>query len=982
MKSKAPQDKRYWRRLTDGQPEFVADQATGPEFPQEADFHDDAMGRRRFMALMGASMALTGLAGCRKPVEKILPYVKQPELVVPGLPLHYATTMPNGLNPVGLLVTTHEGRPTKIEGLPAHPASMGASDFFMQAEVLNLYDPDRSTSLLYRGAERSWGDFLAAWRAELPGHLASGGAGLALLAPPSASPTLHRLHTAFGAAFPSALRAVWEPVSDENTYQAAQLALGAPLRPVYHLHTADVIVCLDHDLLHSDSDHLRHLRAFAERRNPEAAAPMNRLYVVEPSLTLTGGAADHRLRLPAGRIGDLALALARELRAQGLTLPPLPAPRGAEFDGRWLAALAKDLLAHRGTSLLTAGRRQPAWVHAVLFAINEALGSTGKTLTFMPAAECLLPDSAGLARLTTALRAGEVKALIILGGNPAYSAPADLEFAAAMKKAALTIHLSDRRDETSELADWHIPAAHFLEAWGDARAIDGTASIVQPMIEPLHGGHSEIELLEVLTTGKDPRGYDLVRATWQQRTPAVGFEASWRKALHDGLWAGTSLAPAAAVVRPAALAALNTAARPVAGSEELELCFQSGALQDGRSANNAWLQELPDPVTKIAWDNPALISHTLARKHGLSDGSMVRLSAGGRHIDIPVWTVPGQADHTITLTLGYGRTRCGRVGSKAGFDVTPLRTFSGGEIATGIQLEPLGRSWPIACAQDHASMEGRPLVREATLTEFEHHPEFAREMVEHPPLKNLWKEHTYESGYQWGMVIDLNKCIGCNACTVACQSENNIPVVGKEQVAKGREMHWIRLDRYFSGGPDDPEMVHQPVACQHCENAPCEQVCPVAATVHDHEGLNVMAYNRCVGTRYCSNNCPYKARRFNFFDYTKKMPELHKMAQNPDVTVRMRGIMEKCTFCLQRLTLAKNQARLRGEEVKDGQVMTACQQCCPAGAISFGNLLDAESAVAKARDGVRSYAILAELNVRPRTVYAAKIRNKNPEIEG
>ncbi len=955
-------------------------QTPAPDHPAQA-LLQDLPNRRQFLSLMGASLALAGLSGCRKPVDKILPYVRGVEELVPGIPVPYASTMPLGINPVGVLVSTFDGRPTKIEGLAGHPATAGASDLFMQAAILDLYDPERSRSPLHGVAPAGWADFLAAWKQELALLQSRRGAGFALLSESFASPTLSRLQQELTAALPEMLWVTWDAVSDETLLTAAQIACGHEAYPLAHFDQAEVILCLDADPLYGESEHLRHARGFAAGRRVESTGGrMNRLYVAEPGMTITGGAADHRLPMAAADMAPLALALAAEMGRQGLApFTGLAFPTLPDAVQHWIGAVVRDLLAHRGRSLIVAGRRQPVELHLLLYALNLSLGNLGTTLEFLPLEHAALPSTSALTHLTARMAAGEITHLAILGGNPVYATPAGHEWAAALGQVGFSLHLSDRVDETSSHATWHLPAAHFLEAWGDARSVEGRLSAIQPMIEPLFGGRSTVELLALLAQAQERKGYDLVRETWQQILPAAAFEKSWRRLLHDGVHAANPLVPLQPeMARIRAHLARNPL--PAAPANAIEVVFQPSALYDGRWANNAWLQELPDPITKVAWDNPARISRRLAGKMGLSDGDLVQISLSGHTLRLPIWIVPGQAEGSIVLELGYGRTRAGEVGNGVGFDVTPLRGAGGEGFATGAAIVPAGGRYALACAQEFAGMAGRPLVRAADLTEYRKNPRFAREEVEHPPLQNLWKEHTYQTGYQWGMVIDLNACMGCNACTIACQCENNIPVVGKEQVAKGREMHWIRLDRYFNGNPEDPEMVHQPVACQHCENAPCEQVCPVAATVHDHEGLNVMAYNRCVGTRYCSNNCPYKARRFNFFDYTRDMDEVVKMAQNPDVTVRMRGVMEKCTYCLQRITLAKNRAKLAGRALADGELQTACQQACPAGAIIFGNLLDPASAVSRARLGDRSYALLGELNVRPRTFFAARLRNRNPEL--
>jgi molybdopterin-containing oxidoreductase family iron-sulfur binding subunit len=715
---------------------------------------------------------------------------------------------------------------------------------------------------------------------------------------------------------------------------------------------------------------------------------MNRLYVVESSYTLTGGMADHRKQLPAQHMYAFCLAVAQELQQQGVTVSGVAdtqVPEQFEFDRNWLSAVAKDLRLHRGQSLLVAGRQQSEQVHALVYAINAALGNVGNAVSYRQAKYDLPDNNTDLPELVNGVNKGDIETLVMLGSNPVYNAPADLELAAAIKKLKHSIHLGSHVDETARICGWHIPQAHFLEQWGDAQANDGTLSIIQPMILPLFGGRSEIELVNFLNTAKETGGYELVRATWQEILPKNNFEKRWRRVLHDGILENSQASLIAPRVRQRNLTAVLKEKQPITkklSRDNVEIVFTpSAAVFDGRYANNGWLQELPDGVSKLAWDNAALMSQRTAKELGLKNEDLVLINLSGREAPMPVWIIPGHADYSITVTLGYGRTAAGRVGNGVGFNAYRLRTSDHLNMAYGATIQRTIDTYSMANTQDHNSMEGRPLVREATLSEYRDHPTFAEEMVEHPPLVSLWDEFSYDEGNQWGMTIDLNACTGCNACAIACQSENNIPIVGKEQVKEGREMHWLRLDRYFSGDVEDPEMVYQPVACQHCENAPCEQVCPVQATVHDSEGLNVMTYNRCIGTRYCSNNCPYKVRRFNFFNYTNELPEIVKMAQNPDVTVRSRGVMEKCTYCLQRISEAKIEAKRDNKELKDGDVVAACQQACPTNAIVFGNIIDPESKVNKLKKSDRKYEMLAELNIKPRTSFLAKLRNPNPELE-
>jgi molybdopterin-containing oxidoreductase family iron-sulfur binding subunit len=982
--------REYWRSLDARAETPLAQEYLHREFTEGASELFDGVSRRKFLSLMSASVALATFAGCRKPVEKIIPYVVPPENLVPGIPQYYATTMPLGAHAYGLLVEAHEGRPTKIEGNTKHPATRGRSNAILQAAILGLYDPDRSRVVLHNGGERTWADFVAFWRPLLEKHRQAGGAGLAILSEEFASPTLARLKAEFHAAFPQGKWVAYEPMASENALRGTAAALGQALRPVHRFDRAARVLALDCDFLLTEPESITATTDFAARRQMLSPADeMNRLHVVEGGYSLTGTMADHRLRLKAGRIGAFAATLANLLRERGLVVAGGQLPSDSAIDRDWLAAVADDLMAHRGASLVCAGMAQPPAVHALVAAINFALGNVGQTVEYRPLPDAALSDSDQLAALTDAMQAGTVDTLVMLGGNPVYNAPADLKFAAALAKVANTIHLSPYQDETSRRSHWHLPRAHFLEAWGDARAVDGTLSVMQPLIEPLFNGHSDIELAELIASGRETRGYDLVRATWTGLLPNPGFEMAWQKVLHDGVLENSAVPPVEAVIDPPRLAEHLAAHAWSSEAAGLELTFApSPSVHDGRFANNGWLQELPNSLTKVTWDNPAIISPATARRLGFetlptlksNHVDLARLELNGRSLEIPVWVQPGQADDTVTVFVGYGREGLGRVADGVGFDVYPLRTRAAAFIAAGASLQPTGRTYPIAATQEHGAMEGRPIVREGTIKEFRQNPEFARDMVKHPPLVSLWKEHSYDEGHQWGMSIDLSMCTGCNACTIACQSENNIPVVGKEQVSRGREMHWIRVDRYFTGDEDAPEVVHQPVACVHCENAPCEQVCPVAATVHSADGLNQMVYNRCIGTRYCSNNCPYKVRRFNFFNYVNETPDVMKMAMNPDVTMRFRGVMEKCTYCVQRISRGRINAKAEGRDLIDGDIVSACQQACPAGAIVFGNINDPDSRVSRMRQLAQRYELLGEYNTQPRTSFLAKLRNPNPAL--
>ena len=991
----------YWRSLAqiEDRPEFRA--ALEREFPEGASELPEGVTRREMMMLLGASLSLAGLAGCRRPVEEIVPYVTAPEDFVPGIPRYYATTMPFGRSAYGLIVESHEGRPTKIEGNPNHPASLGASNTRIQASVLGLYDPDRSQAVTLKGTRTSWNDFVMAWGKLSEAHATDGGASLAVLSESFSSPTLARLASEFRARYPKAIWATYEAVSDENRLAGLRSATGRDLDLMLRLDRAAVILALDADPLLTDPENIRHARGFADgRRAGAAGGAMNRLYAVEGVYSLTGAMADHRLRLESRQIAPFVAALAARLGVPGAET--LGGAGGQGVDSRWIDALAKDLQANRGRSLIVAGERQPAAVHAAVFALNTHLGNTGTTVSYHETRDAALPSVSSLAALVSAMSGGAVQTLVVLGGNPVFDAPTDLDFAAAMAKVPHSIALSNSVDETSSQAEWHIPRAHYLESWGDARAVGGTLGVVQPLILPLFGGRTPIEVLGLIVGGKERPGYDIVRETWNPILGAGEFESKWNRVLHDGLLSGSELPEVVPTLTPQPLAELGRLIGGAGGSqpaEGVELVFvPSPSLHDGRFANDGWLQELPDPLTKVTWDNPALVSPKTAETFGLANQDVIRLDYSGRSLELPVWILPGMADGVVALTLGYGRRRAGRIASGVGFDTFTVRSSKALGFDGGVKLTRVGRTHPLSATQDHGSMEGRPIVRESTLTELRSEaaaPEPAEgahaegetsELGVYPEETehfSLFPTHTYDQGHQWGMTIDLNACIGCNACMTACQSENNVPVVGKVQVSRQREMHWVRVDRYFSGDPSgNPEVVFQPVPCMQCEDAPCEQVCPVAATVHDGEGLNVMVYNRCIGTRYCSNNCPYKVRRFNFFNYTKDTPDILKLAMNPDVTVRARGVMEKCSYCTQRITRAKIDAKLSGRALRDGDVKTACQQACPAAAIEFGDIRDPASRVAKAKADPRNYALLAELNTKPRTTYLTKVRNPNPELEG
>ena len=968
----------YWRSLeelaqTDDFQSFLDN-----EFPRQASGWRSAVDRRQFLQLMGASLALAGLSACtRQPAEKIVPYVRQPEEIVPGRPLFFATALPLGGLVNGVLVESHMGRPTKVEGNPEHPASLGATDAFAQAAVLTLYDPDRSQVISNVGEIRPWSACVAAIRAALEGQRERGGAELRVLTETITSPTLAEQLRQVQAALPAARWHQFEPVNRDNVLAAARAAFGTDVDTRYRFDQADVVLSLDADFLSCGAGHLRAVRDFStKRRVGSANGEMSRLYVVESTPTNTGAMADHRLPLRAGQVEDFARAVAAGL---GLSLQ---APAGLEPYAKWITAVVRDLQKHRGTSLVIAGDEQPPAVHVLAHAMNDALGNVGHTVIYAePVAVAPTLQTESLRDLVADMQAGKVALLLILGGNPVFNAPADLPFATALAKVPLSVHLSLYNDETSQLCHWHVAQAHPLESWSDGRAYDGTVTITQPLIAPLYDGKTAHELLAVLSERPERSSHDIVRDYWKARHGAADFELFWRKTLHDGFIPDSASPAASVTLRPlASIDALRTGSS--AERKGMEIIFRADpTIYDGCFANNGWLQELPKALTRLTWDNAALVAPATAERLGLGNEDVVELTYGGRTLLAPIWIVPGHAPDAVTVHLGHGRTHAGRVGTGTGFNAYTLRTADAPWFGSGLGLRKTGDRHALASTQHHHSMAGRPLVRVATLEEYRAHPDFAHEMEETPPRDDSMypPEHPYD-GNAWGMAIDLNACIGCNACVVACQAENNIAVVGKTEVARGHEMHWIRVDRYYAGDLDNPETYHQPVPCMHCENAPCEVVCPVGATVHSSEGLNDMVYNRCVGTKYCSNNCPYKVRRFNWFLYSDWTTESLKPLRNPDVTVRSRGVMEKCTYCVQRISHARIQAQKEDRPIRDGEIVTACQQVCPAGAITFGDINDKSSRVAQLKAEPRNYALLSSLNTRPRTTYLARLRNPNPEI--
>jgi MoCo/4Fe-4S cofactor protein with predicted Tat translocation signal len=999
--------KQYWRTLEElaDNPHF--EDLLHREFPRHASEWDNAVDRRDFMKLMGASLALAGLAGCGRPdIDHIVPYVRQPDGMVLGRPNFYATAMPFGPSAVGILVESHEGRPTKIEGNPDHPSSLGASSTLVQASILNLYDPDRSQTVQQNGEIRSWSAFLDTAQGLATNVKATNGAGFRILSGAVNSPTLAAQMHKLLVQYPEAKWYQWEPAGGDGAREGAKLAFGRNVNTVYEVGKANVIVSLDSDFLASGPGHLAYARQFARRRKLDGPSDtMNRLYVVEPTPSVTGSSADHRLPMRSSDVELFARALAAKLGVGS----------GASVSGeaaKWVEAIAADLQKERGSSLVVAGEYQPAAVHALAHAINATLRNVGSTVYYT---EPLGNDAGNLEsmrELCAEIDHGKVDLLLILGGNPVYDAPYDYDFVNKLKKVANSIHLSLYFDETSAWCQWHVAESHFLEAWGDARAHDGTASILQPLISPLYFTHSALDMIAAFSDKPGQPAYDSVRAYWTEAAAHLPTtaDAGWRKWLNDGVISGTKFAPINAELK---FSAASLPSAPSAAADSIEFIFRPDpSVYDGRFANNGWLQELPKPVTKLTWDNAALISPKLAQKrdfahkvqsrggeHGQVRTPLVDIELNGSKVTAAVWTVPGQAENTVVLPLGYGRSRAGYTGTNKGFNAYVVRTSNALWAAGDGKMTATGDSYPLACTQYHFNMEGRKILSTATLSEYQKNPDFAHEHDETPSKDDsLYKEFGYP-GYAWGMAIDLTKCNGCNACVAACVSENNIPVVGKDQVMRGREMHWIRVDRYYTntadsstaggtGDPseynptlDNPETFFQPVPCQQCENAPCEQVCPVGATVHSAEGLNDMVYNRCIGTRYCSNNCPYKVRRFNFLRFQDWDTPQFKLMRNPEVTVRSRGVMEKCTYCVQRINNVRIDSEKQNRPIRDGEIVTACESACPTEAIVFGNANDPNSRVGKLKAQQRNYSILGELNARPRTTYLAAVRNPNPELE-
>ncbi|MGH9358910.1 MAG: Fe-S-cluster-containing hydrogenase [Terriglobia bacterium] len=989
--------------------------------------------RRNALKLMGASAALAGLTACTKmPLERIVPYVNAPEGVIPGKHLFFASTMPWQGVGQGVLLWSFMGRPTKVEGNNENPGSLGKANVFMQASVLDLYDPDRSQVLIHNGQVGNWSDFLVQVDELRAAHLRDQGAGLRFLTGTVASPTLADQLSDLLKQFPQAKWHQYEPVNRDNVREGARMAFGEYVETVYRFDQADVVVSLDSDFIFQHPAGVRYAHDFSgSRRVPTPESPMNRLYVVEVTPTITGVQADHRLRLRPSQVGDFGRLLASAL---GVKIQGLGQPSISQLPPSWIPALVRDLQQHQGASVIIAGDAQPPEIHALAHAMNAALGNVGKTVIYTESIEANPTNQTESFReLVSDMGAGKVQTLVNLANNPVYTAPADIAFAQQLRKVKNSIYLGLYEDETSVLCNWHVPAAHYLEFWGDVRAYDGTVGTIQPLIAPLYQGKSPHELLTLFQGQAGRTGHTIVHDYWQgqqKKLTPQQFEVQWETWLEKGVIDGTALPPKQVKLNVSLNAGAQSSEAPGSG---LDLVFMPDpAVWDGSFCNNGWLQELPKPLGKLTWDNAVMVSPATAEHlsrtmrmvkiegGGLGTGKggkwfnlgptnglkseVVELSFQGRKILGPLLIVPGQADDCVVVTLGYGRERAGRIGTGTGFNAYAIRTSENPWFGSGLGVSKTGMGYQLVVTQHHhitgsgiggkqvePGGEGgaafrRNLVRVADIDEYRKNPDFAKDPPDmttnaqslYPALPS---PYDFKKGPQWGMSIDLNACIGCNACIIACQAENNIAVVGKDQVSRGREMQWIRVDTYYRGGMDEPEIYNETVTCMQCENAPCEYVCPVGATVTGPEGINEQIYNRCVGTRYCSNNCPYKVRRFNFYLYSDwNSPSLYAL-RNPKVTVRSRGVMEKCTYCIQRIREHEITAEEQGRQLKEGEILTACQQTCPTDAIVFGNILDPNSKVSKLKAQSRQYGLLEELNTKPRTTYLAKLWNPNPEIK-
>lgn len=939
------------------------------EFPQGAANFDDenetGLSRRDFMKLMGAAFVMASLPGCApQPLEKIVPYVSRPEEIIPGKATYFATAMEFNGHATGLLVESHMGRPTHIQGNPSHPDSLGATNAIIQGSILGLYDPERSQNILKGNKKSNWATFTFEL-SRLLENAQNENKNIRILTPTIVSPTLSTQIQQFLQKYPRAQWVQYQSVNKDAARRAQKAVFGRFVDSLFNFKNADVVLSLGSDFMSTSAGSLRYAKEFmAGRTLSNGESNMNRLYAMDITPTHTGAVADHALPTDLSDLNQIVETIAAGLGVSGVSSHHL-----SEKQQLFVDAVIDDLSQAKGSSLIIAGEQMPEYIQALTYLLNEKLNNVGSTINYIKAIDArptIQVDE--LKSLVQDSNDGKVDTLFILGSNPFYDAPGDIDVSEALSKIDNIIHFGLYEDETAQYADWHIPAAHYLEHFSDSRASDGTITMMQPLIAPLFGGKSIHEFLAAMLGSNDAKSYDLIRQQWSALS-----DNDFRKAIHDGLVHRSAYAKENISVNADQLNALKQNF-----GQNIGLTFiPDPFIWDGQFSNNAWLQETPKPFTKLTWDNAALISPSFAEEFNLTNGDMVTITGNGNNVDIPVWIVPGHANNMVTLSLGYGRKKAGFVGKDKGFDISSIRSSKSMSYLSNVIVKPSGKTYELASTQLHNSMKGRHLVRQADLKHYLENPFFADAYDHSNPSRKYRMFDGYKNtgDYAWGMTINLGACMGCNACVTACQSENNIPTVGKSEVLNGRELHWVRIDNYYEGDLDNPDLHHQPVMCQQCENAPCEPVCPVGATQHSDEGLNDMAYNRCVGTRYCSNNCPYKVRRFNFYQYADKETPTYQLRNNPDVTVRNRGVMEKCTFCVQRINEARITARTQNRKIKDGEIVTACQSACPTDAIVFGDLMDVSSKVSKLKRSSLNYGLLTELNTQPRLTYLAKVKN-------